>query len=34
MSEEKLEQYRQRFRLELDIVVDFWLKYSHDKEYG
>ncbi|KAL2103750.1 hypothetical protein ACEWY4_000618 [Coilia grayii] len=34
MSKEILEQYRQRFRCELDRVVDFWLKYSHDKQYG
>ncbi|XP_012675569.1 N-acylglucosamine 2-epimerase [Clupea harengus] len=34
MSKEKLEQYRQRFRSELDSVVDFWLKHSHDKQYG
>lgn len=29
-----LEQYRERIRTELDRVVDFWLKYSHDKEHG
>ncbi|XP_062316162.1 N-acylglucosamine 2-epimerase isoform X1 [Osmerus eperlanus] len=30
----KLEQYRVRIRTELDRVVDFWLKYSHDTQYG
>ncbi|XP_076132713.1 N-acylglucosamine 2-epimerase [Alosa pseudoharengus] len=34
MSEDTLEQYRQRFRSELDRVVDFWLKYSLDKQHG
>lgn len=29
-----LEQYRERIRSELDRVVDFWLKYSHDEQYG
>ncbi|XP_010873907.1 N-acylglucosamine 2-epimerase [Esox lucius] len=34
MSTEKLLQYRQRMRTELDRVLDFWLKYSHDTQYG
>ncbi|XP_035391972.1 N-acylglucosamine 2-epimerase [Electrophorus electricus] len=29
-----LVQYRERIRTELDRAVDFWLKYSHDKQYG
>uniref|UniRef100_A0A8C1WSK3 N-acylglucosamine 2-epimerase n=1 Tax=Cyprinus carpio TaxID=7962 RepID=A0A8C1WSK3_CYPCA len=32
--EEKKLFYRERIRTELDRVVDFWLKYSHDKEHG
>uniref|UniRef100_A0A8B9H891 N-acylglucosamine 2-epimerase n=1 Tax=Astyanax mexicanus TaxID=7994 RepID=A0A8B9H891_ASTMX len=31
---ELLEQYRKRIRTELDRVVDFWLKFSHDEQYG
>ncbi|XP_030640813.1 N-acylglucosamine 2-epimerase [Chanos chanos] len=34
MTAAKLEQYRERIRTELDRVVEFWLKYSHDKQYG
>ncbi|KAM4609628.1 N-acylglucosamine 2-epimerase [Polymixia lowei] len=34
MSDVKLKEYRQLIRTELDRVVDFWLKYSHDAEYG
>uniref|UniRef100_A0A667ZDV4 N-acylglucosamine 2-epimerase n=1 Tax=Myripristis murdjan TaxID=586833 RepID=A0A667ZDV4_9TELE len=34
MSVLKLEEYRQQIRTELDRVVDFWLKHSHDTEYG
>lgn len=30
----QLEKYRERMRTELDRVVDFWLKYSHDTQYG
>lgn len=30
----KLEEYQERFRRELDNVVDFWLKYSHDTLHG
>ncbi|XP_069383384.1 N-acylglucosamine 2-epimerase isoform X1 [Paralichthys olivaceus] len=30
----KLEETRQRIRKELDTVVDFWLKYSHDTVHG
>lgn len=29
-----LKQYRERIRSELDRVVDFWLKYSHDEQNG
>uniref|UniRef100_A0A667ZMP1 N-acylglucosamine 2-epimerase n=1 Tax=Myripristis murdjan TaxID=586833 RepID=A0A667ZMP1_9TELE len=28
------DEYRQQIRTELDRVVDFWLKHSHDTEYG
>ncbi|XP_071383547.1 N-acylglucosamine 2-epimerase [Centroberyx affinis] len=34
MSVEKLEEYRERIRTELDRVVDFWLKHSHDTQHG
>ncbi|KAI2661433.1 N-acylglucosamine 2-epimerase [Labeo rohita] len=34
MTAALLEQYRERIRTELDRVVDFWLKFSHDKEHG
>lgn len=34
MSVEKLKEWRERIRTELDSVVDFWLKYSHDTEHG
>lgn len=34
MTAEVLEQYRQKIKSELDKVVDFWLKHSHDKQYG
>ncbi len=34
MTAALLEQYRERIQTELDRVVDFWLKYSHDKEHG
>ncbi|CAB1336867.1 unnamed protein product [Coregonus sp. 'balchen'] len=34
MSIEKLQQYREQMRTELDKVVDFWQKYSHDTQYG
>ncbi|KAI3357470.1 hypothetical protein L3Q82_015510 [Scortum barcoo] len=34
MSAVKLEEYRERIRSELDAVVDFWLKYSHDSVHG
>lgn len=30
----KLEECRERVRTELDTVVDFWLKYSHDTVHG
>ena len=29
-----LEEYREKIRTELDRVVNFWLTYSHDTEYG
>lgn len=29
-----LQEVRERISKELDTVVDFWLKYSHDKEHG
>lgn len=34
MSAVKLEECRERIRTELDNVVDFWLKYSHDTVHG
>ncbi|KAG7477515.1 hypothetical protein MATL_G00070460 [Megalops atlanticus] len=34
MNTEKLEQFREKIRAELDRVVDFWLKHSHDNQYG
>lgn len=34
MSAVKLEECRERIRAELDNVVDFWLKYSHDTVHG
>ncbi|KAL4622602.1 N-acylglucosamine 2-epimerase [Arapaima gigas] len=34
MAAEKLAGYRDRIRRELDQVVDFWLKHSHDKLYS
>lgn len=34
MSVEKLQRYREQMRTELDKVVDFWQKYSHDTQYG
>lgn len=34
MSEQQLEQFRATIRTELDRTVDFWMKYSHDTEYG
>ncbi|KAM3872214.1 N-acylglucosamine 2-epimerase [Diretmus argenteus] len=34
MSVNQLEEYRERIRTELDRVMDFWLKYSHDTIYG
>ncbi|XP_023862074.1 N-acylglucosamine 2-epimerase [Salvelinus sp. IW2-2015] len=34
MSVEKLQLYREQMRTELDKVVDFWQKYSHDTQYG
>uniref|UniRef100_A0A8C7D1K5 N-acylglucosamine 2-epimerase n=1 Tax=Oncorhynchus kisutch TaxID=8019 RepID=A0A8C7D1K5_ONCKI len=34
MSIEKLQRYREQMRTELDKVVDFWQKYSHDTQYG
>ncbi|KAJ8259989.1 hypothetical protein GJAV_G00175800 [Gymnothorax javanicus] len=34
MTTGKLVHFRERIRTELDRVVDFWLKYSHDNEYG
>lgn len=34
MSVAKLEDYRERISTELNRVVDFWLKYSHDTQYG
>nr|XP_006625461.1 PREDICTED: N-acylglucosamine 2-epimerase [Lepisosteus oculatus] len=30
----KLERFRDQIAAELDRVVEFWLKHSHDKEYG
>lgn len=34
MSVFMLEQYREKIRTELDNVVNFWMTYSHDTEYG
>ena len=34
MSTVKLEECLERIRTELDNVVDFWLKYSHDTVHG
>ncbi|XP_058498171.1 N-acylglucosamine 2-epimerase [Solea solea] len=34
MSALKLDECRERIRKELDDVVNFWLKYSHDTEHG
>lgn len=34
MSVVKLQACRERIRTELDSVVDFWLKYSHDTVHG
>lgn len=34
MFVEKLKEYQKKIRRELDKTVDFWLKYSHDTEYG
>ncbi|XP_038164906.1 N-acylglucosamine 2-epimerase [Cyprinodon tularosa] len=34
MSVVKLEECRQHIRAQLDSVVEFWLKYSHDTEHG
>uniref|UniRef100_A0A1A8J1W5 N-acylglucosamine 2-epimerase n=3 Tax=Nothobranchius kuhntae TaxID=321403 RepID=A0A1A8J1W5_NOTKU len=34
MSAVKLEECRQHIRAQLDSVVDFWLKYSHDTVHG
>lgn len=34
MSMVKLEESRERIRTELDNIVDFWLKYSHDTVHG
>lgn len=34
MSVVKLEDCRQHIRAQLDGVVEFWLKYSHDTEHG
>ncbi|KAI1890225.1 hypothetical protein AGOR_G00151480 [Albula goreensis] len=34
MTAAKLVQFRDRIRTELDRAVDFWLKYSHDKDHG
>uniref|UniRef100_A0A674DYJ3 N-acylglucosamine 2-epimerase n=1 Tax=Salmo trutta TaxID=8032 RepID=A0A674DYJ3_SALTR len=34
MSVEKLQRYREQMRTELDKVVEFWQKYSHDTQYG
>ncbi|TSL97328.1 N-acylglucosamine 2-epimerase [Bagarius yarrelli] len=31
---ELLKQYRERISTELDTVVDFWMKYSLDEQYG
>lgn len=29
-----LHSWQERISQELDSVVDFWLRHSHDKEYG
>uniref|UniRef100_A0A8C6TFV4 N-acylglucosamine 2-epimerase n=1 Tax=Neogobius melanostomus TaxID=47308 RepID=A0A8C6TFV4_9GOBI len=34
MSVQQLEQFRETIRNQLDRTVDFWLKYSHDTQYG
>ncbi|XP_072102382.1 N-acylglucosamine 2-epimerase isoform X4 [Mobula birostris] len=34
MSREELEGFRHKIRKELDRTVDFWLKFSHDPEFG
>ncbi|XP_072884854.1 N-acylglucosamine 2-epimerase [Hemitrygon akajei] len=34
MSREELEGFRDKIRKELDRTVDFWLKFSHDREFG
>lgn len=34
MSVVKLEEWRKHVRAQLDTVVDFWLKHSHDTEHG
>ncbi|XP_033825504.1 N-acylglucosamine 2-epimerase [Periophthalmus magnuspinnatus] len=34
MSVQRLEQFRERIRQELDRTVDFWVKHSHDPEHG
>ncbi|CAJ1055163.1 N-acylglucosamine 2-epimerase [Xyrichtys novacula] len=34
MSIQKLQEWREQIRTELDSVVDFWLKYSHDTVHG
>lgn len=33
-SVKRLEECRQRIGKELDRVVDFWLRYSHDTVHG
>lgn len=34
MSAARLEEFRGKIRSELDSVVDFWLRHSHDKVHG
>lgn len=34
MAVVQLKEYRERIRAELDNVVDFWLRYSHDTVHG
>ncbi|KAK6466681.1 N-acylglucosamine 2-epimerase isoform X1 [Huso huso] len=34
MSKTELEGFRNKIRAELDRTVDFWVKHSHDQEYG
>lgn len=34
MSATKLQECRQHISAQLDGVVDFWLRHSHDAEYG